>query len=116
MDTLSEMVIDNNGDSYCEETTALHIANLVDMPVLLFTIDDKNKDAKQKLDQGGYGENSVLPKYQVSAKWHRNGLGLTDFTSVNIPFENANFYIEPQGSSTLGYKCKNYTLSLVIYE
>lgn len=112
MDTLSEMVIDNNGDSYCEETTALHIANLVDMPVLLFTIDDKNKDAKQKLDQGGYGENSVLPKYQVSAKWHRNGLGLKEFTSINIPFGNANFYIEPQGSSTLGYKCKNYTLSL----
>ena len=113
LDYMGVMILDNNGDSYCEETTVLNIAQSVNVPVLLLSIEDNDKTAKIRLEQG-YNEGEVLPKFQTSVKWYKNGSGANDLTSIIPPptFSAANFYIEPQGSSTLKYKNKNYTLSL----
>ena len=102
----------NEGEVLCTYEGIANIALDIGVPTLMFTIKDDGT-TKAQLDQG-YKEGDNLPVWDVNVSW-ANGKGgeLTPVVPDPVKFPQARFTIKPQGSSTLHYKCKNFTLSLL---
>lgn len=104
--------IQNIGEVLCTNEGISNIAQNIDVPTLVMTIKDDGT-TKAALDQG-YKEGDDLPIWDTTLSWaDGKGNALAPILPDNKEFPQARFTIKPQGSSTLQYKCKNFTLTLL---
>lgn len=103
----------NNGG-----TIINNIAENSEIPVLLLSYSDItgsitggpvrwNHDNFKDWITATYQQESTILELPITISWSAGGVGLQQ---ININGTAASFYITLQGSSTLGYRCKNFEL------
>lgn len=109
LEEAAKFTLDGNDVFTTQYEVLENIAQVLDVPTLVLTMDTDEKDY---LDQA-FSENEEVKSIRVSAAWSKgNGSNLANIVfPASMP--QAQFFIKIQGSSTKSYKCKNYTLSLI---
>jgi hypothetical protein len=124
---LNNITVSNNGDvKFDSLQTVTNMAEYLDMPTLVLSIDDRSTSGtevmtylKDNLTERAKAGN--LTTLDTSVMWHMPGqssLSKIEFPTgsaadTSIPnLSTAKFTLKPQGTSSMLYKCKNYTLAL----
>ena len=126
-EAFGEFTYDDENFVIAKESTIRNIAKNSSAPVLLMTfVDDSGKVGNFV----GYGQDNFrmwmsehyeesqgdsLERWPVTISWAG---GEEDLNVISLPSSStpAQFYIKPQGSSTLGYRCKNWELYAPAHE
>ena len=119
-DAFNGLTLDSENHVMANGDIVAKIAQYSEVPVLLLTYTDDNgggdffsggrygEDNFKKWMDTPYNENSIIEKLSVTAKWC--SIDDTELKEVTYNNRTAVFKITPQGSSTLGYRCKNWEL------
>ena len=120
-EAFGELEYDDDNFVIAKESTIRNIAKNSKAPVLLMTfVDDSgqvgqysgyNRDNFKDWMSENYPEEQgeTLDKFPVTVSWS-NGNDDLKAISLSPDAPPAQFWIKPQGSSTLGYRCKNWEL------
>lgn len=120
-DAFSNFTYDSNNFIKTDSTTINNIAKNSKVPVLVLSFTDTagrindtyngfNKDNFKDWVSAQYSENDEIEELSVTAQWS-DGTG-TELSTIskNGSSASANFSLTLQGSSTMGYRCKNFEL------
>ena len=124
---LNNINVSNNGDVVFDTLeTVANMAEYLQVPTLVLSVDDRSASGtevmtylKENLTEKAKAGN--LSKLDVSVSWKMPGqstLAPVEFptgsaSDTTVPnLSTAKFTLVPQGTSSMLYKCKNYTLAL----
>ena len=119
-DAFGSFRIGSDNYVYTNDTTIRNIALNSDVPVLMMTYTDNegrinptiggwNQDNFKIWMEKSYPENANIEILPVTVEWSPGGQDIRVITKQGQA-NAAQFKITPQGSSTLGYRCKNWEL------
>ena len=107
---MSGFKINDNGEVTCSFAEASNVASHSPIPVIVFTLQDDTGSVKASLDRS-YEETDAVPTLATTLSWSPGNMILENML-LPEGYNTAYFSISPQGSSTMSYKCKNFTLKI----
>ena len=115
-DNFSTFKADDDNFILTNETTIHNIAENSEVPVIIMNFTDNGqgtngvsgyKDCFKEFMSASYGENRIFTKTPVTISWSG---GKSKPVLIQKDGSPAIFFVEPQGSSARGYRCKNWEL------